>query len=357
MSTTTEQVTGWWATAISDISPGVIRLHGYPVEQLIGRLSFADTIWLMLRGEVPSPGQSALFEAALVSGVDHGPQAPSIAAARMAATCGVGLNTAVATGVGLLGDVHGGAGQECMAVLADIRERAAPAPAGVDPTGTGLAGSGLAGTGLAGADPTETGVAGTGVAGTGVAGTGVAGTGVAGTGVAGTGVAGTGVAGTGVAGTELVEVVSGVLAGYRGAKRYFPGFGHRFHPRDPRRDPLLRAVEDAVRDGVVEGAYLRIGLEIERQLAPVPMNVDGATAIVYSELGFAPELGRGLFVLSRAVGVLAHAWEEHGEGRRIKGPIPPPLLPAYRGPEPRDLPTDRGPEPRDLPTERDHGAT
>ncbi|MFI9837588.1 citryl-CoA lyase [Nonomuraea sp. NPDC051941] len=271
MSTMTEQVTGWWATAISDISPGVIRLHGYPVEQLIGRLSFADTIWLMLRGEVPSPGQSALFEAALVSGVDHGPQAPSIAAARMAATCGVGLNTAVATGVGLLGDVHGGAGQECMAVLADIRVRTTADPAEADPA----------------------------------------------------------------------EVVSGVLDGYRSAKRYFPGFGHRFHPRDPRRDPLVRAVEDAVRDGVVEGAYLRIGLEIERQLAPVPMNVDGATAIVYSELGFAPELGRGLFVLSRAVGVLAHAWEEHGEGRRIKGPIPPPLLPAYRGPEPRDLPAAR----------------
>ncbi|MEV4015028.1 citryl-CoA lyase [Nonomuraea angiospora] len=282
MSTTAEQVTGWWATAISDISPGVIRLHGYPVEQLIGRLSFADTIWLMLRGDVPSPGQSALFEAALVSGVDHGPQAPSIAAARMAATCGVGLNTAVATGVGLLGDVHGGAGQECMAVLADIRGRAAADPAEADPTGP---------------CPGEAG---------------------------------------------LAEVVSGVLAGYRGAKRYFPGFGHRFHPRDPRRDPLVRAVEDAARDGVVEGAYLRIGLEIERQLAPVPMNVDGATAIVYSELGFAPELGRGLFVLSRAVGVLAHAWEEHGEGRRIKGPIPPPLLPAYRGPAPRDLPTDQG---------------
>ncbi|MGW4962474.1 citrate/2-methylcitrate synthase [Nonomuraea sp. NPDC004186] len=290
MSTTTEQVTGWWATAISDISPGVIRLHGYPVEQLIGRLSFADTIWLMLRGEVPSPGQSALFEAALVSGVDHGPQAPSIAAARMAATCGVGLNTAVATGVGLLGDVHGGAGQECMAVLADIRVRTTADPAGAEPAGTDPAGT----------EPTEAGLAG-----------------------------------------AVSDAVSGVLDGYRGAKRYFPGFGHRFHPRDPRRDPLVRAVEDAVRDGVVEGAYLRIGLEIERQLAPVPMNVDGATAIVYSELGFAPELGRGLFVLSRAVGVLAHAWEEHGEGRRIKGPIPPPLLPAYRGPEPRDLPAAR----------------
>ncbi|MFI7132359.1 citryl-CoA lyase [Nonomuraea sp. NPDC050153] len=299
MSTTTEQVTDWWSTAISDISPGVIRLHGYPVEQLIGRLSFADTIWLMLRGDLPSPGQSALFEAALVSGVDHGPQAPSIAAARMAATCGVGLNTAVATGVGLLGDVHGGAGQQCMAVLADIRGRTTPAAlTGPDPTGPDPAGADPAGADPTGGDP----------------------------------------AGPDPAGAGLTEAVSRVLAEYRGTRRYVPGFGHRFHPRDPRRDPLVRAVEDAARDGIVEGAYLRIGLEIERLLAPVPMNVDGATAIVYSELGFAPELGRGLFVVSRAVGVLAHAWEEHGQGRRIKGPIPPPLLPAYRGPKPRDLP-------------------
>ena len=48
----------------------------------------------MLRGELPRPEQAALLEAALVAGVDHGPQAPSIAAARMAATCGVGLNNA-----------------------------------------------------------------------------------------------------------------------------------------------------------------------------------------------------------------------------------------------------------------------
>ena len=29
---------------------------------------------------------------------------------------------------------------------------------------------------------------------------------------------------------------------------------------------------------------------------------------------------------------LAHAWEESGQGRRNKGPIPPSILPAYLGP-------------------------
>jgi len=59
--------------------------------------------------------------------------------------------------------------------------------------------------------------------------------------------------------------------------------------------------------------------------------------VIYSELGFEPELGRGLFVLSRSVGILAHVWEQQGEGRRIKGPIPPPLLSSYVGPPLRDV--------------------
>ena len=265
-ATPTEAVTAWWGTAVSDIEPGVIRLRGYPVEQLIGRVPFVQTVWLMLRGELPSPEQADLLERALVAAVDHGPQAPSIAAARMAATCGVGLNGALATGVNLLDDVHGGAGQQCLELLGA----------------------------LAGA-------------------------------------------------ADLPGAVRDTLAGLKARGEKVPGFGHRFHPVDPRRDPLVRAVGRAVEAGVVTGRHLAAGLELERQLShgrsrPVPMNIDGATAIVYGELGFASELSRGLFCLSRSVGILAHAWEERGTGRRIKGPLPPPLLADYSGVPARDLP-------------------
>ncbi|MFD5124761.1 citryl-CoA lyase [Streptomyces sp. NPDC058385] len=256
-----DRVTDWWSTAVSRIRPGEILLRGYPVEQLIGRITFAEQIWLMLRGELPTPAQGRLLEATLVSAVDHGPQAPSIAAARMAATCGVGLNSAVATGAGLLGDTHGGAGQQCMQVLERI---------------------------IAGARPRD------------------------------------------------------VVAEFRERKTYVPGFGHRFHPHDPRRDPLLALVREAVEAGEVPGRALAAGLALETALAqgrtrPVPMNIDGATAIIYAELGFPAELARGLFVLSRSVGVLAHAWEEYEGGARIKGPLPRPLLAGYHGVAPRDL--------------------
>ncbi|MBO3750144.1 citryl-CoA lyase [Streptosporangiaceae bacterium NEAU-GS5] len=240
------EVADWWATGVSRIAPDVIELRGHPVQELIGRIGFAEVLWLMVRGELPSPRRAALLEAALVAAVDHGPHAPSIAVARMAATCGVGLNNAIASGVNVLGDSHGGAGQQCVELLDDV---------------IGLG-------------------------------------------------------------------VDQALAAWRTRSRYLPGFGHRLHTRDPRRDPLLALVEAAVADGVVPGLHLAAAHEVEAAIAPVPMNIDGVTAVVYAELGFAAPLARGLFVLSRSVGILAHAWEETQQGRRNKGPMPPTIMPT-----------------------------
>ncbi|MGW7685388.1 citryl-CoA lyase [Kribbella sp. NPDC054772] len=258
---TTDEAADWWATGISDIEPGVIRFHGYPIEELIGAVSFPQMIWLMIRGELPTAGEAQLLEQTLVAAVDHGPQAPSIAAARMAASCGLALNNAIATGVNLLGDVHGGAGQQCLEVLYQL----------VD----------------AGGDP-ET------------------------------------------AARDLV-------ASYKARKAYVPGFGHRFHPRDPRRDPLISAAQQAVADGTIQGQHLEVALALEAALAPIPMNVDGATATIYAELGLPPELARGLFILSRSVGLLAHAHEQQQEPTRIKGPLPKSVIPTYTGHPPRSL--------------------
>ncbi len=40
----------------------------------------------------------------------------------MAITCGVGLNTAIATGAGMLGDSHGGAGEQAVELFSEIRD-------------------------------------------------------------------------------------------------------------------------------------------------------------------------------------------------------------------------------------------
>jgi citrate synthase len=48
-------------------------------------------------------------------------------------------------------------------------------------------------------------------------------------------------------------------------------------------------------------------------------------------------MGRGLFILSRSVGILAHAWEQTQQGQRIKGPMPKDIPFTYTGPADRKL--------------------
>ncbi len=264
----------WWSTSIIDMQPGMIRYRGYAIEDLIGRVGFPEMIYLMTRGELPHPGAVKLLEAALVAAVDHGPQAPSIAAARMAITCGVGINNAMASAINMLGDVHGGAGEQCVRLFNAIAER----------LGNGHA--------------TEQRLA------------------------------------EAVRAEVRVQAEQGV--------RHVPGYGHRFHPRDPRAPRLLELVDAAAKSGVVSGRFAAIGRAIEAELAaakghPIPMNIDGATGVVYAELGFPPPLCRGLFALSRSVGILAHAFEEMQSGERNKGPIPRHLIWTYTGPPAREL--------------------
>jgi citrate synthase len=265
------EVRDWWQTGIIDMEPGKIHYGGYAIEDLIGNISFPTMIWLMTRGELPLVPQAKLLEAALVSAVDHGPQAPSIAIARMAATCGVGLNNAMASAVNVLGDVHGGAGEQAVALYHDIAAR-------VD------------------------------------------------------------------AGQEMAAAVSdGLDHQIAEHGKHIPGFGHRFHPVDPRAPRLLALVCEAAEQGHVSGRFGEIASAIEEELLSrkgkrIPMNIDGATAVIYAELGFAPELARGLFCLSRSVGILAHAWEQTQQGGRNKGPIPRRMIWNYTGPDQRQLP-------------------
>jgi len=263
----------WWRTDIIDVHPGEIALRGYPIEELLGRVGFVDTIWLMLRGELPSSEEAALFEAALVASVDHGPQAPSIAIARMATTCGVPINGAMASAINVLGDVHGGPGQQCMELYLAIDEE-------------------LRRTG------------------------------------------------------DLEEATRVVLQRQRDAGvAYIPGFGHRFHPLDPRTPRLLSLVDAAAAGGTVDGRFAAIGRAVEDAISAgrpqrIPMNVDGVTAVIYCELGFTPELGRGVFILARSVGILAHAAEQMTQGGRIKGPMPKSIGYTYTGPARRSVPVD-----------------
>ena len=247
----------WWETAISDVQPGRIVVRGERIEHLIESESYAGVVGLMVGNLRLSNAQARLLEAALIAGVDHGVRAPSIAAARMAATCGVPLNCAVATGINLLGDDHGGAGEQCMELIYEAATRSA-------------------------ADA-----------------------------------------------TTLETVARTLIAERLRSGESIPGFGHQLHKdEDPRRSPMLRLIDAAIAAGDIAGSFARAGLALEAALArakgrTLGLNVDGVTAIVYCELGLPPAAAKGLFCLSRGVGIVAHALEEMQSGTRIKGPCPP----------------------------------
>ena len=259
-----KKIRGWWQNGIIDMEPGRIAFRGKPIEELIGNISFAQMIWLMVRGDLPTQEQAKLLECALVAGVDHGPQAPSIAAARMAATCGIGLNNIMASAVNMLGDIHGGAGEQCAELYLDIASR-------LD------------------------------------------------------------------AGSDLENAVQeGIVSWRETYGKIISGFGHRFHkPIDPRAPRLMELVKEAAEKETISGRFADIGEAVQAEIGrqrknPIAMNIDGATAVIFCELGFPPPLSRGLFCLSRSVGILAHGWEQMQQGGRNKGPMPPEFLPLYR---------------------------
>jgi len=106
-----------WTTSITNVEPNKILLRGLRVEELMGRVSFGDAVYLLLKGELPKANEGKMIEAILVSVIDHGPTAPSAYTTRNIASTGAELNAAVAGGILAISHYHGGAIEEGMDVL------------------------------------------------------------------------------------------------------------------------------------------------------------------------------------------------------------------------------------------------
>ncbi len=106
-----------WRTAITRIERNRILIRGYAVDEMMGRVSFSESIYLLLVGELPTPAIGKMISAILVSSVDHGATPPSTLAARNVATTGAPLRAGVAAGVLAFGSHHGGDVEACMRFL------------------------------------------------------------------------------------------------------------------------------------------------------------------------------------------------------------------------------------------------
>jgi len=261
--------TARWQTALTSIEPNAIHIRGYAVDEMMGRLSFAEAVYLLLMGELPTPTIGRMLNAVLISTIDHGVTPPSTLAARNVATTGAPLKDSVAAGILAFGPHHGGDIESCMRFL-----------------DTGLT---LVRTGQ-----------------------------------------------------TLQEAAAKVVDDCLEGGQNPPGFGHRFHTRDPRAARLFQLALELDVDGEhiqMIRAVERVLMSREATLGIVPVNVDGVIAAVCADLGFGYELGNAIFLISRLPGLIAHAHEERTRQKPMR-----PIDPSdhdYDGSRERRLPETR----------------
>ncbi len=107
-----------WKTAITTSDETSLLIRGYDVASLMTQKTFADIIYLLHQGRLPTTEERRLLDAILIGVSDHGPSAPSAAAARIVASGNRrSLEASIAAGVLAMGDAHGGAAYECVQMI------------------------------------------------------------------------------------------------------------------------------------------------------------------------------------------------------------------------------------------------
>jgi citrate synthase len=112
------------------------------------------------------------------------------------------------------------------------------------------------------------------------------------------------------------EAARHVAYTYKEDGQRLPGYGHVVHDPDPRGRKLIAVAKDlGFSNHYVELAKAFESVSQEVFGRPLAMNVDGAMAALLLELGLDPGLGKALYVIGRAPGLVAHVFEEQSRER------------------------------------------
>jgi len=114
------------------------------------------------------------------------------------------------------------------------------------------------------------------------------------------------------ANAEPTQAARTIVDGFRARKAIVPGIGHPIHKDvDPRSDRIFAIA----REEGFSGAHVRLMRQVAVQASEtfgrhLPVNVSGAIGAVASELGLDWRICRGIGVVARSIGLVAHLFEE-----------------------------------------------
>ena len=214
-----------------------VRGHDLAAD-LIGKVSLGDVAFLELKGHLPSKQESVMFNALVVTLVEHGLTPSTIAARLTYFGAPEALQAAVAAGLLGMGDRFGGSIEQAARTLQE-------APPDGDLRGIAR---------------------------------------------------------------KIVEL-------HRASKQVIPGIGHPVHkPTDPRATRLFTlAAENGFSGRHVELMELIAEEATSAYRRDLPVNATGAIAAIATEMDFPWRITRGLAVMGRAIGLVAHLQEEMDE--------------------------------------------
>lgn len=240
------------STKITDVQPNRLSTRGYNQEELITNLSYAEMVFLILKGKLPKENESKIFNHILVSFCDHGVTPPSTQAARIIASSGANLNNAVAGGLLSFGKNHAGAIEKAMNLFQNSIKTLK----------------------LGETDPDDV-------------------------------------------NKKIARLAIDIVNQYESKSRRIPGFGHRYHDKDPR---AVRLLDLAILESAI-GPHTKLALVIESILSErkgICLNVDGVNAGLLSDMGFDSQMGLGIFMIGRLPGLIAHSYEEIQEEEKFR---------------------------------------
>lgn len=101
---TSDASTAYWTTAVSDVADADVFIRGYSLTELMGKLPFPAATYLLVRGEIPTPGQARMVDTMLCSILDYSLYKPGTVAARYAVSGNPSMTAGMAVAVLSVGE-------------------------------------------------------------------------------------------------------------------------------------------------------------------------------------------------------------------------------------------------------------